>query len=687
MRLFASVTASVLLISACSTPEQNNFSSSATADVDASGLNLSAMSCCSEPGEDFYEFANGAWEEATEIPAGAAFIGSYSMLSRRAADDIAVLMVALSADDPSRTAEEQFLGDLYASWMDTRAVELRGLSVLQTQHNLIGEAETHEDIWELFQQPNFPSPMALVVGADRLDPSEHALYIVPDGILLPDRRYYVSQEEQYVSARVRYVEYISSLLDIAGFENSAQLAAGVLDIEVRLAAGLWTQERIRSDSNSLVRIAGEEVNLIAPGVDVDGWVRGFGVESPEFVWVSQREFFDSIAETFRETDLITWQAYLTAHMYHEYASYLPEEIRVLRNEMFDSVFSGTVGRSTRERDGISMLTRTAGDLVGQVFATNYFGNEARDNVTEIALNVRQALSNRLSQTSWMDASTRASALSKLSSVQMQIGFPTTAPPIPAVNVRRDSLFQNIWDLNAFEFQENLDLLGQSVDIASWPFPPQIAGAMYSNSANRITIPAAVLRPPFYDPNADAAVNYGAIGTLIGHELTHAFDDRGRRFDAQGAFSDWWSESSAAQFSERVAPLIDQYNGYEVLPGRPLSGRISLNENIADIGGMIAAFDAYQSQRAECCDGEVEVIGGFTPEQRFFLAWAQTRQQKYSEENLLRRITSVAHAPARYRTNGNVAHIQAWYDAFDIVEEDPLFIPENERVVLWGAVSD
>lgn len=673
--------AGLLLMAGCAADTETRNTSSAP-EYGEWGFDAEGMDASLTPGDDFYRYANGTWLANTEIPAALSDYGMFRKLSGKASDAIAAMVRELSSETHKPGSHEQLIGDFYASWMNIEEVERLGMAPAKPYIDMIDNVVSLDDLAGLFASAPFISPYALSVSADPNAPETHTLVLAQGALFLPGRTYYLEDQPQYAAARDAYVDYTSALLDLLGAENAAERATQVLQLETALAEVHWSEADSRNIELIMNRYSIEDAAALAPGLNLETALSDNGAAGQDSIIVMQPSAIEGLSKLLAETPLSVWKDYLTVGFLHHHAEYLPRDFSSVRFELFDRIINGTAEETPRHDRGVSLLTRYLGDSIGQLYANRTFSEEKKQQVLSLVGEIRDAHRQRLMALDWMKPETKTAAIEKLDAIGFQVGYPDKPATPPEASVAPGTLFDNVMALEANAQEQNFSLLGQPVDQDAWPYPPQIAGASYSASANRITLPAGILQAPFFDANADDAMNYGGIGVLIGHELSHAFDMRGRSFDAQGELRDWWDPETDREFRERTVRLIEQYDAYEPIAGHHVNGRFTLNENLADLGGLLAAMDAYRAHLAECCDGQAQVLSAFTGEQRFYLSFAQTRRQLYREENLILRMNSVAHSPAEYRVNGSMRNIGDWYAAFDVSADNALYIAPEERVDIW-----
>lgn len=648
------------------------------------GFDATGMSAEVDPGDDFNRYANGAWLETAEIPSDRARYGVFDMLRIRSEEQIeAIVKETAAAGDAPAGSNAQLVGDMYRAWMDADAIEARGLAPAQPYLDEIGELESLEQFSRAFASVHFASPFSIGVIPDPADTSRYTLWASQSGLGLPNRDYYLNEEERFEEYRTAYRAYMRTIFELGGHEDPEAATQAVYAFERRLADVHWTNAENRDIQRIYNVRTLEDLETLAPELDWRGAFEARGIGDVEQFVVAQPEVFDASAEIVAETDPAVLRDYLTFHFLSNNAGALPAAFDEARFDFYGRTLSGTEEQRPRDRRGALLVDGRLGDAVGQIYLERHFPPESKAQMDALVGNLIEAFSARLETLAWMDEETRAEALEKLSTFEPKIGYPEKWDEFAGYEVRPDDHFGNMRRYAEFSWAQDLEDFGGPVDREDWSWSPQVVNASYNPLLNQITFPAGILQPPFFDPNADAAINYGAIGAVIGHEIGHGFDDQGRRFDAEGRIRDWWTEETNSRFVERSDVLVEQYGEFEPIEGMPINGRLALGENIGDLGGMEMAYGAWRDYVAETYpDGEAPVIDGFTGDQRFFLAWAQVWRILYREDALRAQIVNGPHSPGEFRINGVVRNMDAWYAAFDVAPDDALYLPPDQRVSIW-----
>lgn len=689
--------ACLVLLAACSQPADDTAANpdgsdttssesgnmeTASADIGEWGFDIDGMDRSVDPGDDFFRFANGEWLDETEIPSDLSNYGMFTELALEAEQDVQNIILELSEAGGEDGSVEQQVGDLYASWMDTETLNARGLEAIQPILADIEAIESHDGFAEMFATVHSPAMYGVGIIPDPADTTRYTVFVGQDGLGMPDRDFYLSEGERYDQYREAYQTYIAELFELAGYEDGASRADAIMALETRIAEVHWTQEQSRNIQAIYNPMPMDQLAALAPQFNFEAGLTSLGLDGVATYLVAQPSAIESSATIFSETPVDVLRDYMLFHTLNANTNALPLEFDEASFEFFGRTLNGTEEQRPRDRRGVNLVGGVLGEAVGQVYVDRHFPPESKEEMEALVENLTAAFEERLENLAWMDDETREQALLKLSTFEPRIGYPDEWTDYSALEIREDDLFGNLRRITEFNWNEQIEDLAGPVDRGQWPYPPQTVNASYNPLMNQITFPAGILQAPFFDRHADPAINYGAIGAVIGHEIGHGFDDQGREFDEAGRIRNWWSESTNEAFLERADVLGSQYDTYCPLEGECVNGTFTMGENIGDLGGVQMAYSAYQRHLEACCDGEAEVIDGFTGDQRFFLAWAQVWRRLYREDNLRQRLVTDPHSPSAYRTNGVVRNLDAWYEAFGVEEDDLLYLPEEERVRIW-----
>ncbi|WP_339742592.1 M13 family metallopeptidase [uncultured Maricaulis sp.] len=645
------------------------------------GIETQNISETVAPGDDFFRYVNEGWLDTTEIPAGFSNFGSFSELALSAEERIDTIITDVSATDNPAGSVEQQVGDLYASYMDTDHLNALGLTPAQPGLDRIAAAQSYDDIIDLFGANGFASLFGGGVGRDAGNPDTYVVYIRQSGLGMPDRDYYLRDDERFDAYRTAYVDYMTDVFGMLGEDNGAERAQAVLDMETAIAQMHWTRAESRDRVASYNPMTLEELEAYAPGFDWARFMTALDFADQDHVVVSQNTAVQSLAAFFQEIPLETWKDYLALHYMRSNSNELDEAFYDRSFDFWSRTLSGTEEPRARDRRGIQYVNGPLGQAIGRIYVERYFPAESKEEMEDLVGYLRRALADRIETLEWMDDETRAEALDKLAKFTPKIAYPDQWPDYSSIEIRPDDLFGNSERISAWYRADSRARLHGPIRDWEWGMSPQTVNAYYSSTANEIVFPAAILQGPFFDAHADPAVNFGGIGAVIGHEMGHGFDDQGSQSDGDGLLRNWWTDYSREQFDARTDAIVAQYEEFSPVEGMFVNGRLTLGENIGDIGGLSMAYRAYHMYLADH-GGEAPVLDGFTGDQRFFMAWAQVWRRLYTEDNLVSRITTDPHSPSQYRTNGVVRNMDVWYDAFGVTEDDALYLPPEERVSVW-----
>ncbi|MCC5981057.1 MAG: M13 family metallopeptidase [Oceanicaulis sp.] len=647
------------------------------------GFDTTGMDTSVAPGDDFFAFANGVWAQETEIPSDRARYGVFDMLSLEVEQQVRDIILDASERGGAPGSNEQMIGDLFASWMDAETIEARGLEPARPWLDQIAAVSSFEDATALMAQREFQAPYGVFISADPEDPTRYIMRSGQSGLGLPSRDYYLLDTGRFPEYREAYKDYIARVFELAGMDNGEARAEAILALETALAEVHWTREDSRDVTRTNNRMSTEEFFALAPELGLRQALEARDLPTEGEIIVAQPSAITDAGALFAQTDVETLQSWMTFHFISGRASWLPQVFDQASFDFFGRTLSGTEEQRERELRGVQLVNGALGHPVGQVYIERHYPPEASRQMDELIENLIVGFRGRLERLEWMDDETREEALTKLSTFEPRIGYPEIWNEYDGLEIRADDYFGNRVRLGEFAWAEQLRRFPDPVDRRLWGWPPQIVNASYSPLMNQITFPAGILQAPFFDMNADPAMNYGAIGAVIGHEIGHGFDDNGRRFDAEGRIRDWWTEETNERFVERSDRLVEQYNGFCPFPDECVNGRVALGENIGDLGGMQMAYEAYRNYAAENYpDGEPPVIDGFTGDQRFLLAWAQVWRTLFRDDALRAQLATGPHSPGMYRVNGVVRNLDIWYEAFGVTEEHELYLPPEERVRIW-----
>jgi putative endopeptidase len=643
---------------------------------DAAGMDRSVSA-----GDDFYKFANGNWDKTTEIPSDRSSWGGFGVLrdlsDQRTRDVIQAAAQTRAA--PGSTGQK--VGDFYASFMDEAAIEAKGIAPVKPQLDSIQAIRTPAELARWMGEANrtgITVPIGLQVEQDLKNNTIYSVYAGQGGLGLPDRDYYlVDSNPKFVEARAKYKAHIARMLTLAGIADAEAKAGRIYDLEAKIAKTHWSKAESRQIDKLYNPVATAELGAKMPGLDWAAYVAAAGVNQSQLI-VAQPSAVTGTAALIASEPLSTWKEYLTFHTISNAAPLLPKAF-VDENFAFKgTALAGTPKLKDRWKRGVDSVNAAMGEAVGELYVARYFPPESKAKAERLVKNLIAAFDLRLQKLDWMAPATRQSAREKLAAFTYKIGYPDRWRDYSRLEVRPGDAYGNFVRANRFEWQRNLDKIGKPVDKGEWGMTPQTVNAYANPLMNEIVFPAAILQAPFFDPNADDAVNYGGIGAVIGHEISHHFDDQGRKFDKAGNLTEWWTPQDAQRFKVYTDKVVAQYGAYEPLPGQKVNGELTLGENIADLAGLTVAYDAYKIS----LNGKpAPVIDGFTGDQRFFLGWAQVWRNKYRDGFMQQILTTDPHTPGMWRPYV-VRNLDAWYDAFQVKPGTKYFLKPEERIKVW-----
>lgn len=680
--LFLCCTAAASLV-ACSNGSNDATSTSVgTPRLGDWGVEIQYVNNEVRPGADFNEYVNGQWMATAEMPAGFSRFGAFTELALEAEANVgAIIEEARQASTASGSPEQQ-IGDLYAAYMDTESLDALDLSPIQQELDALLALDSHEATAQWMARNGTNSLFGLYITQDAGNPTRYLTHVSQSGLGLPNRDYYSRDDAPFPEHRDAYVDYIEATFERAGIDNARTRAEAIMALETQLADIHWSRVQQRDREANYKLKTKQELIDFAPQFPWQTFLEERQLGSIEEVVVATDGAVAASAALFANTPVDTWSSYHAFHWINNHAPILSSTYADAHFDFFSRRLNGVEEQRDRAQRGINFVSGRLGELIGQVYVQRHFPPEYRDQMTTLVEYLRKAFAERLETLEWMDDETRVEAKAKLEAFLPKIGYPDRWRDYSDVVIASDDLVGNLKRLADWSWADSLARLNEPVRDWEWFMSPQTVNAYYSPTRNEIVFPAAILQPPFFDPFADPAVNFGAIGGVIGHEMGHGFDDQGSRSDSQGVLRNWWSDSSREQFEARTATLVEQYNGFSPLPNMTVNGALSLGENIGDLGGLSIAHHAYQMYLADHHNGAAPVLDGFTGDQRFFMAWAQVWRTIETEESLRARLIRGPHSPAMYRVNGVVRNIDAWYDAFDVQPEDPLYIAPENRVSIW-----
>jgi predicted metalloendopeptidase len=637
----------------------------------SAGIDPAAMDKSVRPQDDLFRFVNGTWLANTPFPAEYASAGVGIMLFEKAQADVQEILLG----------DRGQLGAMYASFMDEATVESRGIAPLEPLFAEIAAIDGPDALARWFglaQGRGISTPLGAAVYPDARNSTHNIAYLDQDGLGLPNRDYYLKTEDTYVEIRRKYVDYLAKLLTLAGQQDALERAARILELETRLATDQWTPVENRDPVKTYNRHDLESAAKLAPEFDWSAWFAATGLPAGDFV-IRQPSYATALGRHLHEADVAAWKDYLKVRTIAAYARVLSAPFVEASFDFNSKTLRGVETLRPRWKRAVQETDNAMGEAIGAAYVARHFPPEAKARMVKLVDNLLAEFDRGIDQLDWMSAPTRAEAHDKLRKIKVKIGYPEKWRDYSALEIRRDDLVGNVMRANQFEWNWQAARAGQPKDPSEWFMTPQTVNAYYLPMNNEIVFPAAFLQPPYFNMQADDAANYGAIGSVIGHEISHGFDDKGRQYDGDGNLRDWWTAEDDGKFKARAAGLVKQYSSFEALPGLNVNGELTLGENIGDLSGAAVAYRAYIRSLG---GAEAPVIDGYTGAQRFFLGYGQAWRTKWREGLMREVVLTDPHAPSEFRANGVVANMDEFYAAFGVKPGDKLWRPAAERVKIW-----
>jgi len=677
---------SVLLVTACKTENKKEVAEVETVP----GINLSYMDTTTSPKDDFFRYVNGAWLDETTIPDDKTVWGSFNEL-RVQTDNDALAVLYEAAKDPNLDAnsDQAKAVRLFQSIMDTVSRNEQDIYPLEPYILKLEAIKTMDDVQKyLIDMTPVTGPVffRFGVGSDAKDSNKNSAYLGAGTLGLPDRDYYTSQDEDSKVIKLQYVTHVSKMLQYVGMseDEADAMAAGILDFETKLAEPMLNKVQRRDPQTTYNPTAISDLEKMVPAFDWTSYLKAIGASSVDTIDISQVEYIKSLQDVFENSSISTIYDYLFWSLVNDAASTLSMEMERANWEFYSKVLRGAKKQEPLEKRALQVVNRTLGEALGKLYVEKKFPAEAKATAKEMVANVFEAYEARINALPWMDPMTKKKAIEKIEKTTVKVGYPDVWKDYSEVEIKLadqgGSYFENSANVSKWNFNRTIDKLGKPVDKSEWFMSPQTVNAYFNPSYNEIVFPAAILQPPFFNFKADAAVNYGGIGAVIGHEISHSFDDSGADYDANGNLENWWTDKDLVQFNALGDSLAAQYSRIEVLPEVFINGKFTLGENIGDLGGVNAAYDGLQLHLKE--HGSPGLIDGFTPEQRFFMSWATVWRTKMRDEALKTRIKTDPHSPGMYRATQPLINMEVFYTAFDIKSTDDMYLAPEERVKIW-----
>ncbi|MBQ8049987.1 MAG: M13 family metallopeptidase [Bacteroidaceae bacterium] len=648
-----------------------------------SGIDLANLDTTYQVGTDFYEYATHGWQVANPLTAEYSRYGSFDVLQENNNRQLRELIDSVAAQKNEKGSIAQKIADLYNSAMDSVRLNREGLKEMKAFLDCEGKTAEQwlAEVWPRMQRQGVGGLFGAYIGADEKDSKNNLVSIFQGGLTLGQKDYYVESDPETVKIREAYARFIVDLAQHVGLSEdmAKKMSADVMRIETRLARASKSMTELRDPEGNYNKLTYDELKKQFAGIDWDGYFQNLGAEGVREVCLGQPLAIHEAEKVLAEEKPEALQNVYLWHAINMASSYIDDESRALNFQFWGTTMSGKQEDRPRWKRAVSAVEGGLGEALGQLYVARFFPPAAKERMERLVANLQVALGERIKVQEWMSDETKKVAQDKLDAFYVKVGYPDKWKDYSDLEIG-ESYLQNVLACNEWELKEMIrEKLNKPVDKDEWFMTPQTVNAYYNPTTNEICFPAGILQPPFFDMEADDAFNYGAIGVVIGHEMTHGFDDQGAQYDKEGNLRQWWSDEDTRNFQERIQVMRAFHDSIEVLPGLHANGSLTLGENMADHGGLMVAFQAFKSATAE---SPLPVIDGFTPEQRFFLAYANVWGQNIRDEEIRKRVKSDPHELGKWRVNGQLPHIDAWYEAFGITEQDPMFVPKAERVTIW-----
>jgi len=671
----------LIILTACGQQPEEQVAAE-TPEALRSGVALANMDNSVRPGEDFFSYVNGAWVENTDIPADKSRYGTFDVLRDEAQEAVKLIIEETASGDFAEGTDEQKVGDLYKSFLNTETRDAKGMDPLEPELRQIDAITDYDDLAIYLAasgKRGIYSPIGFGQAPDFKNPAEYMILTAQSGLGLPDREYYLKEDEVSAELRADYVNHIEAMFSLAGFGDGAAAAEEIMALETRLAEQQMSKEEARDWSRNYNKIAVRDLAETMPNFNWEGYLQEAGLPELDAIVFLMTDYLVALDGIIVDTDLDTWKTYLYWSALNNAASRLTSELDEQNFDFYGKTLSGTEEQRAMWRRGVNSVNQILGEVVGKVYVKRHFPPEAKERMTRLVANLVKAYEKSIKELDWMSDATKVEALDKLSKFTTKIGYPDAWRDYSALEIQPGDYYGNVERAAVAEHERQMNRQGTPVDRSEWVMTPQTVNAGYVPPLNEIIFPAAILQPPFFDLRAEDAINYGAIGAGIGHEIGHGFDDKGSTFDGDGVLRNWWTDEDRAEFEKRTSRLVEQYDAFRPFEDLGVNGEFTQGENIGDLGGITIGLLAYQMS----LDGaEPPVIDGFTGVQRVFLGFGQIWNGKYRDEALRLLIGTNPHAPGMYRANGPVRNVPEFYEAFDIKESDALYLAPEDRVKIW-----
>ncbi|EDQ01189.1 M13 family metallopeptidase [Shewanella benthica] len=648
-----------------------------------SGIDFANFDKSIRPQDDFYGYVNGTWLKNTKIPSDRTSTGAFYDLREKSRDDIKAIIEEVAAT-PNLVAgsDEQKVADLYRSFMDTDTINQLGTTPIQAELDKIDGLKTKSDLVSYFAHSQIiggGTPLAFYIDVDAKDSSRYATHIWQYGLSLPEKDYYFNDGERFINIRKAFVEHIEKMFTIAGFKAPRASAEQVLALETAIANRHWDVVETRDSTKTYNLYQVKDLTKLAPDIDWTAYLTTLGVQDQQDIIINQPSFIEGFNDVLKANELSTWQTYMKWQLLTHFAGEMTGKLDHENFEFFSKTLNGQAEQQPRWKRGVSTVNNILGEVVGKVYVKRHFAPAAKERMLVLVENLRGAYGTSIDDLEWMSAATKVAAKDKLAKFNPKIGYPDRWEDYSKLTIEADDLIGNNIRANELSHDKELEKLAGPIRKWEWHMTPQTVNAYYNPTMNEIVFPAAILQPPFFNMQADDAVNYGGIGAVIGHEMGHGFDDQGAKFDGEGNMRDWWTEQDLSEFATRGKALVTQYNGYAVFDDLNVNGELTLGENIGDLSGVTIAYKAYKKSLK---GKEAPVIDGLTGDERFFIGFTQIWRAKIKEESMRNRVATDPHSPAKFRSQGALSNMPQFYTTFDVKEGDAMYIAPEKRVKIW-----
>jgi predicted metalloendopeptidase len=657
---------------------------SASAPKLSAGIATQYIESSVRPQDDFFEYLNGKWLKTVEIPADKSSWGSFMELRENTLPQLRGIIEKVASKNAAKGTNEQRIGDFYASFMDEARLEQLGATPLKSELDRIAALKDKSELPALLAhlgKIGVGVPFDFGIHQDNKDSTKYVADIGQGGLGMPDRDYYLKADDKKLAdTKAKYQQHVEKMLTMAGDKNAAADAKAIVDFETEIAKVQWTKVELRDPIKAYNKVNLTEMDKVAPGFDWKTWLDATGLSGKAtYVIVGQPTYLKAFVDVANKTSIDTWKAYLSLHLIESYGSYLSKNFVDERFDFYGRTLSGVKEMEPRWKRGVGAVERAQGEALGSLYVAQYFPPERKARMEALVKNLLAAYKESINHLDWMSPATKKEAQAKLAKFTPKIGYPNKWKDYSKLVVSRDDLVGNVMRSRVVEADREINKLGKPIDREEWGMTPQTINAYYNPEMNEIVFPAAILQPPFFDANADDAVNYGGIGAVIGHEISHGFDDQGAQYDGNGNLRDWWTASDHKNFKAKTTALVNQYNAFEPIPGYHVNGELTLGENIADNSGLAIAYKAYHiSLKGK----KAPVIGGMTGDQRLYAGWAQVWRSKMREQQQIVQVKTDPHSPGQFRANGTLRNQPGFYEAFGVKQGDKMYLAPQDRVIIW-----